>query len=312
MLVVGDVMLDRYVSGSVDRISPEAPVPVVLERDRWSAPGGASNVAAGIRALGVHATLAGVVGDDGEGARLRALLEACGVESAGLATDPSRPTTLKTRILSRHQQVLRIDREDARPLAAPIAEVVRTVIREELRQADVLVIQDYDKGTLSPSLLAETMSLARVEGVPVIVDPKLRHFFDCPGATVFKPNRAEVAAALGAEDFGGGLDEMATLAERVGSAALIVTLGADGVLVFERNDPKVVHIPSMAREVYDVSGAGDTVTAVLAVALAGGASLREAATIANTAAGVAVGQLGARHVSTEDIRLASCIERSGD
>lgn len=312
VLVLGDVMLDRYVTGTVDRISPEAPVPVVRERRRWSVPGGAANVAAGIKALGAGATLVGVVGDDDDAQRLRGLLEERGVEEDGLATDPSRPTTRKTRILSRHQQVLRIDREDPRPLSDPVAEVVLASIRDRVREADVVVIQDYDKGTLSPSLLAETMRLAESARVPVVVDPKLRHFFDFRGAAVFKPNRGEVAAAIGVERFDGNTGAMVDLAERVGCAGLVVTMGAGGMLVLGGDHSEVEHIPSVAREVYDVSGAGDTVTAVLAVALAGGAELTEAAALANTAAGVSVGRVGAQPVSREDIILAAASERSGD
>jgi len=301
VLVVGDAMLDRYLSGSVDRISPEAPVPVVRVDGESTAMGGAANVAAGVVALGAGCRLVATVGEDAAGEELRALLGATGVTSDTLVVDPGRPTTQKTRILARHQQILRIDRETAAPPSADVARELKGKALAALSEAAVLVLQDYDKGVLSPELPALLLSEATRRGIPSIVDPKLRHFFDFQGAWLFKPNVRELAAALGVEN--APLDEagLRPLLDRLGCDNLLLTLGEAGMVLLSRDQPGECRIPSRAREVFDVTGAGDTVIATLAAALIGGAELPEAASLANVAAGIEVSRLGAVPVTRDEL-----------
>lgn len=301
VLVVGDAMLDRYLSGSVERISPEAPVPVVRVDGESTALGGAANVAAGVVALGAGCRLVATVGEDPSGAELRALLDAKGVESAGLVVDPGRPTTQKTRILARHQQILRIDRETAAPPDDAVARELREKAMSALDGADVLVLEDYDKGVLSPELAAALLSEASRKGIPSVVDPKLRHFFDFQGAWLFKPNVRELAAALGVETAPLDEDGLRPLLERLGCQNLLLTLGEAGMVLLSRDSPGTCRIPSRAREVFDVTGAGDTVIATLSAALIGGAELPTAASLANVAAGIEVSRLGAVPVTREEL-----------
>ncbi len=310
LLVVGDLMLDRYVSGSVDRISPEAPVPVVHERRRRAAPGGAANVAAGIRALGAAVRLVGAVGADRAGSALIAALERRGIPTGDIVRVSGRPTTTKVRILARHQQVLRIDREDSSPFDAGVARELAARAVDRLEEADAVVLQDYDKGVLSPAVAEPVIVAARGAGTPVVVDPKLRRFFGYRGATVFKPNRAEAAKALGVEDLPMDGPTLRALADRLECDHLVITLGAGGMCLLEHGSTVPTFVPSRAREVYDVSGAGDTVTAVLATALACGIGTGPAARLANLAAGIAVARLGARPVGRRSL-LAAARTRPG-
>lgn len=301
VLVVGDSMVDHYVTGRVDRISPEAPVPVVRVEDERRAPGGAANVAAGVAALGAGCRLVSAVGEDGEAEELRDLLARGGVEASGLVADPGRPTTLKSRVLARHQQMLRIDRESASPL--PEATRRRLVERaaEAMEDADAVALVDYDKGVLSGGVGRELILRAERRGIPSVVDPKLRSFFDYTGAFLVKPNGRELAAARGEEDpprEEAGLREVLV---RLEARHLLLTLGEEGMLLVSEDDEGMLRIPSEAREVYDVSGAGDTVTAVLSTALGGGADVLPAAGLANFAAGLEVSHLGAVAISRGEI-----------
>ena len=297
--VVGDAMLDVYLRGDVDRISPEAPVPVVRVRERRQALGGAANVAQNVAAAGAVPTLVAVVGEDEGADRLRAMLRSMGSDPDTLIR-VTRPTTTKTRIVARAQQVVRFDEEDDRDLDP--ADVVRVLsaVEEVMATADALVLEDYNKGVLVAPVIERAMSLARAMGRPIVVDPKFRNFFTYRGATVFKPNRRELESALGAAvnlDDAGALP--ATL-ERLGAEHLLLTLGERGMALVSR-DGAVRRIPTTAREVYDVVGAGDTVTAYLATSLASGATAMEAAVVANFAAGVEVGKLGAATVTPDEI-----------
>jgi rfaE bifunctional protein kinase chain/domain len=304
LVVVGDVMLDRYLLGDTERLSPEAPVPVVTVRETRSALGGAGNVAANIAAIGATALLAGVVGDDDNAAHIRGELAARQIDDAHLVTVAGRPTTTKTRVVARGQQVVRIDEEVSTPLAGPDRERLRAAVGPLVEGADGLVLEDYNKGVLEPSLIAAAIGAARSRGMPVVVDPKYRHFFDYRGATVFKPNRRELEAALGAAvDLEQHPEALAEVLGRLGVEHLLLTLGAEG-MVLVRPDGPARHVPSHAREVYDVSGAGDTVTAWVATALAAGASIDEAAYVANVAAGVEVGKAGVATVAPEEVLAA--------
>lgn len=300
--VVGDAMLDVYLRGDVERISPEAPVPVVRVRDRKYAMGGAANVAQNVAAAGARGTLVAVVGEDEGGGRLRGMLQAIGSDdSALIAID--RPTTTKTRLVARAQQVVRFDEEDDRDLTADDVARVLAVLDRVLASADALVLEDYNKGVLVGAVIAHAIARARARDLPIIVDPKFRNFFAYRGATIFKPNRRELESALGAAvhlDDAGALP--ATL-ERLGARHLLLTLGERGMALVSP-DGQVQRIPTTAREVYDVVGAGDTVTAYLATSLAAGATAMEAAVVANFAAGVEVGKLGAATVTPQEILAA--------
>ena len=299
VVIVGDAMLDVYLRGDVERISPEAPVPVVRVRERKDALGGAANVAQNVAALGAGCTLVAAVGDDPAGNRLHGMLRAIGADAGALVT-VARPTTTKTRVLARAQQVVRFDEEDDADLGPVDVARVVDAVRSSLAGATALVLEDYNKGVLVPAVIESAISMARHAGIPIVVDPKFRNFFAFRGATVFKPNRRELEAALGAAvDLAHPETLPATLA-RLGAEHLLLTLGEHGMaLLSDGGEP--FRVPTTAREVYDVVGAGDTVTAYLAVMLGAGASPREAAVVANYAAGVEVGKLGARSVSAAEV-----------
>lgn len=299
VVVIGDAMLDVYLQGDVERISPEAPVPVVRVRERRYAMGGAANVAQNVAAAGARVSLVAAAGRDAAGMRLRAMVEAIGSDSDSIIAT-NRPTTCKSRVVARAQQMLRFDEEEDGDLAAPDVQRVLDTMLPLIRKAHAVVIEDYNKGVLVPAVITAAIDAARARGIPSVVDPKFRNFFAYQGATIFKPNRRELESALGAavnlEDAGA---LPATFA-RLGVENLLLTLGERGMaLVSSKGD--VRRIPTTAREVYDVVGAGDTVTAYLASALAAGATALEAALIANYAAGVEVGKLGAATVSPDEI-----------
>jgi D-beta-D-heptose 7-phosphate kinase/D-beta-D-heptose 1-phosphate adenosyltransferase len=299
VVIVGDAMLDVYLRGDVDRISPEAPVPVVRVRDRKLALGGAANVAQNVAATGAECDLVAVVGNDTTGATLRDRLDAGGMRSRSLVT-VARPTTTKTRVMARSQQLVRFDEEEDADLGAEDIQRVLEAIERALPQATALVFEDYNKGVLVPAIIEGAITAARRRGIPIVVDPKFRNFFAYQGSTVFKPNRRELESALGATvdlDHPGALPE--TFA-RLGVENLLLTLGERGMALVSADG--VVHrVPTTAREVYDVVGAGDTVTAYLATMLAAGASPLEAAVVANYAAGVEVGKLGAATVAPDEV-----------
>lgn len=300
VVVVGDVMLDRYLAGDTDRLSPEAPVPVVTVHETRSALGGAGNVAANVTALGAHCTLVGVVGDDLYGAAIRGELAAHRIADGHLHTVAGRPTTTKTRVIARGQQVVRIDEEVESLLGGGELERVTRSALTALEDADALLIEDYNKGVLVPSLIGAVITRARERGMPVVVDPKFRHFFAYAGATVFKPNRRELESALGATADLDHVDALQRALDQLQVDNLLLTLGSEGMILVT-SDRAVTHIPSLARAVYDVSGAGDTVTAWMGAMLAAGASIREAAMIANYAAGVEVTKPGVSTVSADEV-----------
>jgi D-beta-D-heptose 7-phosphate kinase/D-beta-D-heptose 1-phosphate adenosyltransferase len=303
--IVGDVMLDRYLVGDTDRLSPEAPVPVVTVRNSRLALGGAANVAANVAALGATALLAGVIGDDAHGTTIRAELALSRLSDRYLVPVADRPTTTKTRVIARGQQVVRIDEESDGALGpseqARLTEQVRALVPE----ADALVLEDYNKGVLEPEVIRAAIEIARARGIPVVVDPKFRHFFDYAGATVFKPNRRELDAALGAAvDLEREPNALERARERLGVDHLLLTLGPDGMVLVSAGATSPVRIPSRAREVYDVSGAGDTVTAWVSAAAAAGATVLEAAYLANYAAGVEVAKAGVATVTPDEVLAA--------
>ncbi|HEX8352793.1 MAG TPA: D-glycero-beta-D-manno-heptose-7-phosphate kinase [Pyrinomonadaceae bacterium] len=307
VVVFGDVMLDEFVWGDVTRISPEAPVPVVdISRESVHL-GGAANVLANLRALGVRAAVVGVVGADRAGERVRSELRdalADGPEE-NLITDVSRPTTLKTRIVAHNQLVVRADRERRSPVDGPTEERIVAALRRLLKGADALVVSDYDKGAVTPGILAEILPAAEAAGVPVLVDPKLRNFGSYRPATLVTPNHHEALRVTNSEDdTDEGVAQAARrIRERLGCRSVLITRGERGMMLLEEGG-EAVYVPTAAREVYDVTGAGDTVIATLAASLAAGASLTEAAMLANHAAGVVVGKVGTATATAEEL-LAS-------
>lgn len=292
-------MLDVYLSGEVERISPEAPVPVVRVRDRRFALGGAANVVQNVRAVGARCALIAAVGDDQGGRQLRSMLADIEAELGSLVT-VERPTTTKTRIVARAQQVVRVDEEEDADLDGQEVERLLESVRSAVADADALVLEDYNKGVLVPRVIEGALQAARSKGIPIVVDPKYRNFFLYRGATIFKPNRRELEAALGADVDLDHPEALPSTFSRLGVDHLLLTLGERGMVLISSGG-QVKHVPTVAREVYDVVGAGDTVTAYLALVLAAGGAPTEAAVVANFAAGVEVGKLGAATVSPEEI-----------
>jgi D-beta-D-heptose 7-phosphate kinase/D-beta-D-heptose 1-phosphate adenosyltransferase len=301
--VVGDVILDTYVRGRVDRISPEAPVPVVRKLAEEDRPGGAANVAANLAALTAHPRLVSFVGDDSGGRALRAELARRQVAVEGLLELPGRPTTRKTRVMAQNQQVLRLDSEEDGAIPEEWAGRLVEAVARALEGARGLIVSDYAKGALDARSLPAILEAARSRGVPSVVDPKLRHFAHLRRATVITPNQAETGAAT-ARELQSEQDVLAAakqLLERLEPEAILVTRGEHGMLLVRAGE-EPVWIPARAREVYDVTGAGDTVTAVLGAALASGLSLPASARLANVAASIAVGKLGTAAVTLDELK----------
>jgi len=312
VLVVGDFILDQFIWGTVDRISPEAPVPVVLVNRESYMPGGALNVANNIHSLGGKVYPCGVLGRDLQGRMLVKVMRSNGIETGGVLSDASRPTSLKTRIIAHSQQVVRFDRENNSEIPAEKTRKIVQFVRERIQEADVLVIEDYGKGLIQPEMLKALVRIARKHKKPVLVDPKEKHFPFYKGVTLITPNRKEAyggylngaagAAKPAIEEVGRGL------LKKLQCDAVLITLGEDGMALFEKSG-KITKIPTAAREVYDVSGAGDTVIAVLALALAAGARMPDASILANLAAGIVVGKLGTANVTPDELRQA--VEAAG-
>jgi D-beta-D-heptose 7-phosphate kinase/D-beta-D-heptose 1-phosphate adenosyltransferase len=297
--IVGDAMLDVYLRGDVDRISPEAPVPVVRIRDKELALGGAANVAQNVAAIGAECDLVCAVGEDAEGQVVKTMLRGIGSEARSVVT-VNRRTTTKTRVLARSQQVVRFDEEEDVDIGGDEIELLLNAALRAVDNADALVLEDYNKGVLTPLLIAPVMEQANNRNIPVVVDPKYRNFFAYKGATIFKPNRRELDSALGAAVEIDHAEALPESIKRLGVENLLLTLGEEGMALIDANG-EVGRVPTTAREVYDVVGAGDTVTAYLATMLAAGATPAEAAVIANFAAGVEVAKLGAATVTIDEV-----------
>ena len=304
VVVYGDVMLDEFVWGEVTRISPEAPVPVVDVRRESIHLGGAANVLANLIALGAAACVVGVVGSDRAGERIRAELRECGARDAAelLVTDEGRTTTLKTRVVAHNQLVVRADRESRAPVGAQTEGRIVTALKAALEDAHALVVSDYDKGAVTPGVLGEILPLARELGVPALIDPKVRNFEAYRPATLVTPNHHEALRLTNTEDHTDeGLARAGRrLRARAACDSVLITRGERGMMLLE-GDGAPVLVETAAREVYDVTGAGDTVIATLAAALAAGASLTEAAVLANHAAGIVVGKVGTATATADEI-----------
>ncbi len=299
VVVLGDLMLDKYIWGEVSRISPEAPVPVVEVKRDTSCLGGAGNVAINLESLGGKAILVGVVGDDEPGRWIKEHVH----DGRGIFVEPTRPTTVKTRIIAHHQQVVRVDLEKRAPLPAGVEKEIVAFLRRQ--RFDGLIVSDYNKGLVKESLLRDVLSLAREKKIPVFVDPKVENFYLFSPVTLITPNHHEAERIVGHECKSDSQVEAAgaKIFSLVETRFIILKRGEQGMTVFEKNQ-KPVHIPTVAKEVFDVTGAGDTVIATASLALLAGATIQEAAILANAAAGIVVGKIGTASVTPEELKAA--------
>lgn len=319
IMVVGDLLLDQYVEGKVSRISPEAPVPVLWAREERYVPGGACNVACNLASLGAEVALVGVVGgvteNDGRTAILKDLLLKKGIEVDGLIADETRETILKTRVMAHHhphnQQIVRIDREDLHPISRSTFRKVKDNIRNSIKEVDAVIIEDYGKGLITSRLLKEIIGMSRAEDKPIAVDPKENHFSYYRDISVITPNRYEAEKAVGfpladrdALHRGGY-----KLMRELNADVVLITLGEEGMMVFRRDGEPAV-IPTLAREVFDVSGAGDAVIGVYTLSRVSGADILKAAHMANCAAGIVVSHTGTAPVGKADL-IKELKERAG-
>jgi len=303
VLVIGDVMLDEYVWGDAARLSPEAPVPVVQRRGRSAVIGGAANAAANVAAFGTPAQLVGAVGADAEGDEVRRLLAGAHVGDH-LLTDDTRPTTLKTRIMASEHQIARLDREDSSPVNDDLVAAATEQITARVRKAAAVLISDYAKGFLTEAVLRATLDAARDAGVPCVVDPKARNFSVYRGATAITPNAGEARAAAERLVDSTEIDDVGEVLIRLLPAtAVVVTMGPKGMRIF-REGRGAVQLEPRARRVFDVTGAGDTVAAILAVGLACDLDLADATKIASFAAGLAVERVGTTAITFDEIAAA--------
>jgi D-beta-D-heptose 7-phosphate kinase/D-beta-D-heptose 1-phosphate adenosyltransferase len=304
ILVIGDIMLDRFIWGKVSRISPEAPVPVVLvdtHENEFFHLGGAANVANNIYSLGGKVFLCGVVGDDGDGERIRRELRRMGIGTEGTITEPGRQTTVKTRIFANQQQVVRIDRETAKSLRDSARHYIENFSARKIRDCEAVILSDYEKGLLDKKLIRGVVRKAKELKKWILVDPKVKNFSFYRGATVVTPNMKEAGEASGIPI----TDEVSLrrvgrkLLKRLGCEVLVITRGEEGMAIFEPDREFFVH--TVAKEVYDVTGAGDTVIGTMALALASGAKVIDAVKLANYAAGKVVEKKGTATVSPEEL-----------
>lgn len=309
ILIVGDIMLDRYLWGNVSRISPEAPVPVVEINKEEHLLGGAANVANNIAVLGGKPILVGVVGKDDFAVKLNAELAAGDFDTNGIFTDSDRPTTVKTRIIAHNQQVVRADREKTDEISANLIKKIINYIEKNLNRVSAVIISDYGKGVINFKLLDYLISICNKKGIFIAVDPKETHFFNYRRASIVTPNNQEASFVAGKKikDDATLVDVGWRLLDQLEAKSLLITLGEKGMALFEKSSigsisRSLTKIPAMALKVYDVTGAGDTVIAALTMAVAAGATLKEAAFIANIAAGEVVAQVGTAQVSKDRLK----------
>jgi D-glycero-beta-D-manno-heptose-7-phosphate kinase len=305
IMVIGDLMVDEYIRGDVSRISPEAPVPVVSVTSENLRLGGAGNVVNNIRALGGKVWVGGVVGDDEMGRKLIQSLEAMGVGTQGVVLDPERITTVKTRVIAQHQQVVRFDREAIRPIQPKNLQQILSVLEERIEELDAVLISDYAKGVVCEPLMDRVRALTLKAKKILAVDPKVKNIPLFRQVTILTPNHHEAAEATGhslqaEEDL---MEVGQTLLQRLQAKAVLITRGEKGMSLFQENG-EVTHIPTVAKEVFDVTGAGDTVISVLTLAIAVGAKISEAAVLSNYAAGIVVGELGTATVKPAELEDA--------
>lgn len=304
VLVVGDVMLDHYVWGSVSRISPEAPVPVVNVTRETLLLGAAANVVNNVQSLGGAVKVCGVIGHDDAGKRLQDMLREKNIATDGLIVEPKRPTTIKTRVIAHHQQVVRFDREARERISAETHRRIFDHVREESeRGLHAIVLSDYCKGVVTKELVRDIVRLAKKKKIILSVDPKVSHFGMYSGVTILTPNvkEASIGSKIDIDDDASLLRAGTKLLTRLSCRAVLITRGEQGMSLFER-DGKITHIPTEARDVFDVTGAGDTVISTLTLAMAAGASMVDAARLSNVAAGIVVGVVGTATVTPNQLK----------
>ncbi|MDP8260970.1 MAG: D-glycero-beta-D-manno-heptose-7-phosphate kinase [Candidatus Kappaea frigidicola] len=303
ILVVGDLILDEFIWGSVERISPEAPVPVVRVKSQSFMPGGASNVANNIKALGATVFMVGVAGADSYGDILKHQLQDRGINTDGLITDGCRQTTLKTRVIAHNQQVVRIDKEDSHHINSRILKKISSYILKKIPKVDAVIIEDYGKGVITPQLLSSILKEAKKQNKIVTIDPKEQHLSYYKKATCITPNKYELEKVthVKIEDATSLKKAANIILKKLELDSILVTLGEDGMCLFEKGG-KATKIPTMAQEVYDVSGAGDTVISAFTLALASKANMKQAALMSNCAAGVVVGKVGVAVCLVDELR----------
>lgn len=305
VLVVGDMMVDQFIWGKVSRISPEAPVPVVKVTSESLLLGGCANVLNNVHSMGGQIAVSGVVGSDSMGTWLVKTLQEMNISTAGVIVEKGRPTSVKTRIIAHNQQVVRFDREDGTPVTRDSLQKIISYIRSIQENLGAIIISDYNKGVFSEQLVREIRTITERNGIILCIDPKQSDFSPYRGCDLLTPNRQETERALGREIetredlMQGG----SSLLNDFGLKALLVTMGEDGMTLFQEGGG-VTHIPAFAREVFDVTGAGDTVIGVFALSVAAGASFPEAAVLANHAAGIAVGKVGTAPVHRDELKKA--------
>lgn len=303
ILVIGDLMMDEFLWGDVDRISPEAPVPVVKVTRKTRMPGGAGNVVNNLTVLGAQVLVVGLVGKDAQGRELTRQFKRAGVNIEGIVVDSRKSTTVKTRIIAKSQHVVRVDSEVTDPKGKRSLSKMITYLKNNMREVDALTISDYGKGVVCAELLEYVIPAARALGIPIVVDPKVSHFATYKGVTVIAPNEAEAsnACSIPAESEASVKKIGCMLLDDLDLQACIITRGSKGISLFEKNG-KTTHIPAHSLEVFDVTGAGDTVTSVLTLSLACRAGMPDAARLANFAAGVVVGKIGTATVTLDEIK----------
>ena len=304
-LVIGDLMIDEYLWGNVDRISPEAPVPVVAVEKENQTLGGAGNVINNLVAMGAKVSAIGTAGTGKAGQAVFRKLADLGVETTGIVSEPERPTTRKTRVIASNQQVLRIDKEIKRRINGNTLEKLMDIIKSRVDQVDLIIISDYDKGLVTKELVSRTVALAKASNVLTLADPKSLDFSKYEGVSVLTPNKKEAGLAASMDIV--NLEDMESAAKRIMSHAslekLLITCGKDGMVLFEPGKPSQT-IESKARQVFDVSGAGDTVISLLGLGLASGAGFEAAAGVANAAAGIVVAKVGTATASIDELKQA--------
>jgi len=305
ILVLGDLMLDRYLWGGVDRISPEAPVPVVRVKEETVKLGGAANVAAGVSALGADVTLVGATGRDQYADLFKKALRRKKISVSGIVSDSKRQTTVKTRIIAHSQQVVRVDREDSTEIDIGLTSQIISKAKKYIKDVDAVILSDYGKGVITHELLSEIIPLANKYGKLISVDPKEVHFMNYKNVSVITPNHHEAGFISGRKITNDKiLSEVGwNLMDLLNLKSLLITQGDKGMSLFEKGR-KLTQIPAESRTVYDVTGAGDTVIAALTVAAAAGASMKDAAFIANVAAGIAIGKMGTAQITIKEIEKA--------
>jgi D-beta-D-heptose 7-phosphate kinase/D-beta-D-heptose 1-phosphate adenosyltransferase len=305
LLVIGDLMIDEYLWGGVERISAEAPVQIVSVTHEEDNLGGSGNVVSNLVALGAQVSAAGVVGTGADGNLVLEKFKKLGVDTRGVIQDPGRPTTRKTRVIAGHQHVLRIDRETKKDISPPVLKALVQRSNEIIPEVDVVLVSDYGKGVITKSLLKQLIATAKAHGKVIIADPKGLDFTKYSGVNILTPNKKEAGLAQGIEiiDESTLLEVGAGILEKTGIDKVLITLGKDGMVLIE-NDKPPYKIKAEARQVYDVSGAGDTVIASVGLGLASGLPLEEAVTLANTAAGLVVGKVGTATITQTELTTA--------